>query len=114
MNLHTVFPRINARGVYKILGVILGAFIRGGRLLKNNAKMVNKFLFFRNKNLGSQGFVQIFRKGPSIYPPGGQKHDGRTRVGSLFEDKIFKRLEGGGRLIEGGVYSRGAFIKKSL
>ena len=46
-------------------------------------------------------------------PPGGQKHGGRTRVGSIFEDKIFKRLEGG-RLIEGGVYSRGAFIKKSL
>ena len=47
--IHTVFPRINARGVYFKIRDFRGAFIRGGRLFQNFKNSGNRIWTYKNK-----------------------------------------------------------------
>ena len=48
-NLDTVFPRINARGVYFKIRDFRGTFIRGGRLFQNFKNSGNRIWTYKNK-----------------------------------------------------------------
>ena len=49
INIITVFPRINARGIYFKIRDFRGAFIRGGRLFQNVKNRGNRIWTYKNK-----------------------------------------------------------------